>query len=76
MNQLNFLSQLAEKLNNDSEFDKVIQNLETLRSRLTQSGNMVLHISTNVSRLADLYSNPSQVLSQVVPENSLSIKKR
>ncbi|XP_065211610.1 uncharacterized protein C05D11.1-like [Planococcus citri] len=76
LNQLNFLSELAEKLNDDLKFESIIQDLDTLRSRLTQPGNVVLHISANVSRLADLYSNPARVLSQILTKNALTERKR
>lgn len=67
---------MADKLQDDTEAEVVIRNLETLRSHLTQPGNSTIHVSADASRLADLYPKPSTILSQIVPDNHLSNSTR
>jgi hypothetical protein len=74
--QLQFLGALTKKLENEEERESVIKDFEEIRSILTSSENMILHISTNVKRLAEKYINPTEILSRMFPENAIPCQKR
>lgn len=65
LRQLKFLTQMAERLNDDKTHKEVLNEIETVRKSLTDPKNMVLYMATNVDKLAgqipDIYA-PWEVL--------------
>lgn len=60
----------------EEEFKQVVSDLELMRSILTNPENMILHISTNISKLVTIHANASCYLSKIIPENLIPNQKR
>lgn len=76
LSQLNFLSDLIKKLGNEDERHSVIEDLEEIRSILTEPKNIALHLSVNVRQLVKKFENPGGILLQMVPEKANLCQKR
>lgn len=57
LRQHKFLTKLLEKLSTSEGQEKVIADLESVRSTLTSSENLLIYMATNVDRLSMHASN-------------------
>ena len=76
MSQSKFLSELVNKLQDPEQLDKVINDLETVRLKLTQPENVILHLCVSVNELLDKFDDPALLLAKIVLENEIFSRKR
>ncbi|XP_046995924.1 uncharacterized protein C05D11.1-like isoform X1 [Schistocerca americana] len=74
--QHKFLTSLIEKLDSREKCSEVINEMEKARQLLTDPGNMVVHLSTNVDQLVTKYPDPVKPWEKLLPEDKTPAKKQ
>lgn len=76
LQQLRFLTELLEKLQDADKSSQIIQDLLLLRAELTNPANIILHISADLQNLVSKFKNPSDCISKIIPENEIPNRTR